>query len=257
MTSNHTVAEIKILLKAVENLSDPFLETLKADDRKGVQAALRSKLKEFEKIENAIKQKEKMLNYERSLRLEGYKFIAGIDEVGRGPLAGPVVAAAVILPDEVELLGLMDSKQLTAARRQELSEEIQNIAVAVGIGEVEPEEIDRINIRQATHLAMKRALDDCKIKAEFALIDAETIKDLNIPQQAIIKGDIHSYSIAAASIIAKVYRDAIMEQYDLIYPYYGFSSNSGYGTAEHLAGLEEYGPSPVHRTTFAPVKKYF
>jgi ribonuclease HII len=181
--------------------------------------------------------------------------VAGLDEVGRGPLAGPVVAAAVVLPKNCGIIGLNDSKQLSAKKREELFIEIQNKAVAIGIGIADHEEIDRVNIYQASKNAMKRALADLAITPEHLLVDAMTL-DTDIPQTSLIKGDARSISIAAASIMAKVFRDNLMKDYHDIFPHYGFDQNAGYGTKQHLAGLATHGICPIHRKTFAPVKQY-
>lgn len=175
--------------------------------------------------------------------------VAGVDEAGRGPLAGPVVAAAVILPPCSALPGVNDSKQLSPGEREELSEELAAIA-HYGIGVIGPEQIDEVNILQATYLAMQQAVAKLKLRPQFILADAVTIPNLNIPQKGIIKGDCLCISIAAASIMAKVARDRIMAAYDRIYPQYGFAHNQGYGTKEHLAALERYGPCPIHRVSF-------
>lgn len=181
--------------------------------------------------------------------------IAGVDEVGRGPLAGPVVAAAVILPADFELLGVNDSKQLSDKKRRELAPKIMAQAVAVGFGIVEAPEIDQINIYEASRVAMKQAVNQLKPPADYLLVDAMVV-DVNLPQEKLIKGDAKSASIGAASIVAKVKRDEMMAAYDAEYPGYDFASNAGYGTAAHLAGMAKHGITPIHRQTFAPVKKY-
>ncbi len=183
----------------------------------------------------------------------GFHFIAGIDEAGRGPLAGPVVAASVIFPSDFKLPGLDDSKQLTIRQRESFYGEIVNHAVAIGVGIVEPEIIDRVNILQATLLAAKTAVLNMVVPADYLLIDALDLSFLKIPQKSIIKGDMLSYSIAGASVVAKVTRDRIMEMYDLQFPEYQFNRHKGYGTKEHLKRLREYGPSPIHRKTFRGV----
>ncbi|AMG50234.1 ribonuclease HII [Enterococcus gallinarum] len=244
-----------------ERLFDPtfndlaFLQELQADERAGVQKLLQQYEKQLVKQQLLQEKYEEMMRFENEAFQQGARFIAGLDEVGRGPLAGPVVSAAVILPKECQILGLNDSKQLSAKKREELFIEIQNKAVAVGIGVVSPEEIDRINIYQASRLAMKEALIDLAVKPEHLLIDAMTI-ETDIPQQSLIKGDARSISIAAASIIAKVYRDNLMKDFHDVYPFYGFDQNAGYGTKVHLEGLASHGICPIHRKTFAPVKQY-
>ena len=186
---------------------------------------------------------------------EGFCFIAGIDEVGRGPLAGPVVAAAVVFPKYSELIPLVnDSKKLSEKQRIELQKQILEVpGIQYATAEVSPEEIDRINILAASHLAMKKAAAQLD-KVDFALIDGLPVKGFPIANQAIVKGDSKSASIAAASIIAKVYRDALMDKFASLYPEYGFESHKGYGTADHLAALKKHGPCPIHRKTFAPVR---
>jgi ribonuclease HII len=196
-----------------------------------------------------------LLRPERRLWSAGIAHIAGVDEVGVGPLAGPVLAAAVILPQEVALRGVDDSKKLSPVRREELAEKIRSAALGIGIGIVEPAEIDRLNIYRAALEAMRRAVETLPIRPEHLLIDARRIPALAIPQTPIIKGDARSYSIAAASIVAKVERDRIMCHLDALYPDYGFRDHMGYGTARHLAALSRYGPSPAHRRSFAPVRE--
>jgi ribonuclease HII len=179
-----------------------------------------------------------------------YSHICGIDEVGRGPLAGPVVAGAVILPKDCDILYINDSKQLSAAKREELYDEIMEKAVATGIGMVSPQRIDEINILQATYEAMREAIGKLAVTPDLLLNDAVTIPEVAIRQVPIIKGDAKSISIGAASIIAKVTRDRLMEDYDKILPEYHFASNKGYGSAEHIEALKKYGPSPIHRASF-------
>ena len=176
--------------------------------------------------------------------------VCGIDEAGRGPLAGPVAAAAVILPRECEILYLNDSKRLSPARRALLFDEIREKAVAFEIGMVSPERIDEVNILQATYEAMRKAIEGLSVRPELLLNDAVTIPGVDIPQLPIIKGDAKSVSIAAASILAKVARDRMMEEYALLYPDYGFEKHKGYGTAQHIAALRNYGPCPIHRRSF-------
>ncbi len=194
------------------------------------------------------------LDFENRAVAEGYKFIAGVDEVGRGCLAGAVVAAACILDLSKPLPeGLNDSKKLTAKKREQIAEELRANALAYSIGQVEAEEIDRINILQATKKAMRLAIENLQPKADFLLIDALQLKDVLLPQKAIIKGDATSASIAAASIIAKVYRDNLMREFDKIYPEYGFAKHVGYGTKVHFEALKTHGACPLHRTSFRGV----
>jgi ribonuclease HII len=190
------------------------------------------------------------LFYERQLLAEGKKLICGTDEVGRGPLAGPVVCAAVIMPLDDVIEGVDDSKKLTAKKRLALSEQIKNKAIAYNICAVEAQVIDEINILQATRLCMKNAIEGLKIKPDFVISDGNMTLDIDIEQNSIIKGDANSYSIGAASIIAKVYRDELMVQYAKEYPYYGFEKNAGYGTAAHIKGIIEHGLCPIHRRSF-------
>lgn len=204
--------------------------------------------KQKEKLEQEIARTEAMSVYEREY--SHYATICGIDEVGRGPLAGPVVAGAVILPKDNPILYLNDSKKLSEKKREALYDEIMEHAVATGIGIVAPARIDEINILQATYEAMRMAIENLKVRPDLLLNDAVTIPEVDIPQVPIIKGDAKSVSIAAASIIAKVTRDRMMVEYDQIIPGYDFASNKGYGTKAHIAGLKEHGPSPIHRRTF-------
>lgn len=191
--------------------------------------------------------------FEMEARATGARFIAGIDEVGRGALAGPVVAAAVILALDCLPVGLNDSKKLTAARREQLAVEIRATALAYGIARVEADDIDRINILRATRQAMCQAIAALDPTPDYLLLDAVPLKELALPQKAIIKGDAQSVSIAAASIIAKVARDRWMMDYEQEFPGYGFARNVGYGTAQHLQALQTLGPSPIHRLTFRKV----
>ncbi len=196
-----------------------------------------------------------MWEIEQSLAAQGYQMICGIDEAGRGPLAGPVCAAAVILPANLEIPGLDDSKKLSDKRRRELMPVIKEKAIAYGIGFASHEEIDEINILQATFLAMDRALAQLSVKPDFALIDGNREKDFGLPVKTVVKGDSLSANIAAASILAKVTRDDLMEQMAKEYPQYAFEVHKGYGTKAHYAALTEHGPSPIHRMTF--LKKFY
>lgn len=194
-------------------------------------------------------------NYESRCWEAGYETVCGVDEAGRGPLAGPVCAAAVILPRGLDIPGLNDSKKLTAKRREALYDIITEQALAYGIAFASEQEIDEINILQATFLAMERAMAQLAPPPELALIDGNRSKDFGLPVRTIVKGDGLSASIAAASILAKVTRDRLMEQYDEQYPQYGFAVHKGYGTKRHYAALREYGPCPIHRQTF--LKKFY
>ncbi len=193
--------------------------------------------------------------YEKELRKNGIKLIAGVDEVGRGPLVGPVVTACVILPDNFNLEGLTDSKKLTEKKRDFYYDEIMKQAISVGVGIVSNEEIDKINIYEATKVAMKQAIDNCDVRPEHVLIDAMKL-DLDIPSTSIIKGDLLSISISAASVIAKVTRDRMMYELDEKYPMYDFKSNKGYPTKKHMEAIKEYGIIPEHRKSYGPVKEY-
>lgn len=203
-----------------------------------------------ERLEKQKLRLEEMLVYERKLWDAGKEYIAGVDEVGRGPLAGPVVTAAVILPKDFSLLGVDDSKKLSPKRRDELFDRIKEVAICYAIGRREPERIDEINILEATKEAMQEAIDGLRIKPDHVLIDAVNLKTLRIPQSSIIHGDATSVSIAAASIIAKVTRDREMLEMAKLYPGYSFESNKGYGTAAHYEGLAAKGPCPIHRKSF-------
>lgn len=248
-----TTKEIKEQLLKVTEIDDIFFTDLLEDERKSVQQAVISTKKRLLKIKKLKEHFEEMKEFENKAFASGFQYIAGIDEVGRGPLAGPVVAAAVILPDDFELYEVNDSKQLSAAKREELFDKIKSSALAIGIGIIDQDVIDSVNIYEATKLAMKEAVANLEITPDCLLIDAMTL-DLAIPQEKIIKGDARSISIACASIIAKVTRDKMMEEYDLLYPGYGFAKNAGYGTKEHLNGLDTIGVTPIHRKTFAPIK---
>lgn len=248
-----TIKEIEALLQTMEDANHPVIKELQNDQRKGVQQALKRWQKKQEKhaqleVDFQIRNK-----YEQQLYDENITLIGGVDEVGRGPLAGPVVAACVILDPSLPILGLNDSKQLSATRRKQLVDTINERSLAVTIAQATPEEIDRLNIYQATKLAMERAVAALNHPVEHLLIDAMTIA-VDIPQQSIIKGDTHSNSIAAASIIAKEYRDQLMTDFSQQYPAYDFDSNMGYGTPAHLAALRKVGICPIHRRSFEPIK---
>lgn len=252
MQQKNTIGEIKKLLQMITNEEDPLLFELRKDTRKGVQNALQQWGKAREKEKLLLEKQQQMLVEERKLQEAGYHIIAGIDEVGRGPLAGPVVAAAVVLPTDLEALPINDSKKLSAAVREELYEIIMEKA-QVGIGVIDHSVIDEVNIYEATKLAMEKAINNLPVKPDALLIDAMRLP-IPIKQVSLIKGDAHSYSIAAASIIAKEYRDRMMKEYADQYPHYGFDKNAGYGTKAHLEGLKSYGVTPIHRRTFEPIK---
>ena len=255
MTEKYTIRQIKEILSSIHSIEDPMFQQLSLDMRKGVQTALKSCQKRIEKEQKRAEHFIEMQYYERLAYQEGANFIAGVDEVGRGPLAGPVVAAAVILPKNIEDLGFDDSKKLSASKREEIYRLIQEKAIAIGIGIVDADIIDQVNIYQASRLAMQQAVSELKIQPDYLLIDAMKI-DVNTPQIGIIKGDAKSISIAAASIVAKQVRDQMMQEFDELYPGYDFSNNAGYGTPKHLEGLKSKGICPIHRKTFAPIKDF-
>lgn len=246
---NKSVKEVKQEWEEADDQTRQVLYTTYAeDDRAGIISLLAKYRRQEKKMEAEINRVEQMLTYER--KYQEYEFICGIDEVGRGPLAGPVVAGAVILPKNCTILYLNDSKQLSAKRREELYDEIMEKAVATGIGCVSPARIDEINILQATYEAMRLAVSHLSVQPNLLLNDAVTIPGISITQVPIIKGDAKSLSIAAASVIAKVTRDRWMEEYDTILSGYGLAKNKGYGSAEHIAALQKLGPTPIHRATF-------
>ena len=255
MTEKYNISQIKEILSSIHSIEDPMFQQLSLDMRKGVQTALKSCQKRIEKEQKRAEYFIEMQYYERLAYQEGASFIAGVDEVGRGPLAGPVVAAAVILPKNIEDLGFDDSKKLSASKREEIYRLIQEKAIAIGIGIVDADIIDQVNIYQASRLAMQQAVSELKIQPDYLLIDAMKI-DVNTPQIGIIKGDAKSISIAAASIVAKQVRDQMMQEFDELYPGYDFSNNAGYGTPKHLEGLKSKGICPIHRKTFAPIKDF-
>lgn len=243
------IGEIREILQAASVDELPaFIAAYENDERAGVQALINKAKKKRLDYEKELLRTEKMKEYER--KYASFSYICGIDEVGRGPLAGPAVAGAVILPRDCQILYLNDSKQLSEKKREELYEVIMENAVSTGLGFVSPERIDEINILQATYEAMRQAIGKLEKEPDLLLNDAVTIPGVEIRQVPIIKGDAKSVSIAAASIIAKVTRDRLMVQYDEIYPEYGFASNKGYGAAAHIEALKKYGPTPIHRRSF-------
>ena len=243
------IGAIKEELQAAEDTSLPFfIKEYEKDVRAGVQKLVEQAKKRLQKLEDEKKRIYALQEYER--KYPDAAFICGIDEVGRGPLAGPVVAGAVILPKNCEILYINDSKKLSAAKREELYDVIMDQAISVGIGQASPERIDEINILQATYEAMREATNNLDVKPDILLNDAVTIPQVDIRQVPIIKGDAKSISIGAASIVAKVTRDRMMVDYEKEYPGYGFADNKGYGSAAHIAALKELGPTPIHRRSF-------
>ena len=248
-----TIKEIKATLEDVTDLADPRWTDFEADSRSGVQKVILQRKKAIQAEEAEDERLESMLRYEKEIYAQGFQLIAGIDEVGRGPLAGPVVAAAVILPKSCKIRYLNDSKKIPKSKHEAIYHEVLEQAVAVGIGIKDAQVIDQVNIYEATKLAMLEALCKLEPQPQQLLIDAMKL-DTPIPQQSIIKGDANSLSIAAASIVAKVTRDRLMSDFDQTYPGYGFAKNAGYGTSEHLEGLNSLGITPIHRRSFEPIK---
>ena len=248
-----TIKEIKEQLADIQQLDDPLLAELEQDSRSGVIQAIAKRKREIQKCLDEDERLEGMLAYEKECYARGMELIAGVDEVGRGPLAGPVVAAAVILPKACKIPGLNDSKKIPKSKHKEIYEAVLQNAVAIGIGIKDNQVIDQVNIYEATKLAMMEAIGQLDPQPQHLLIDAMKL-DLPISQTSIIKGDANSLSIAAASIVAKVTRDQMMEEFDREYPGYDFAQNAGYGTAKHLAGLDKRGVTPIHRRSFEPVK---
>lgn len=243
------ISEIRETLQAASISELPaFITACEKDKRAGVVSLVNKAKKRLESYEKELARTEKMKEYEK--KYSSFSYICGIDEVGRGPLAGPVVAGAVILPEDCDILYLNDSKQLSEKKREELYDVIMEKAVSTGLGFVSPERIDEINILNATYEAMREAIGKLDPAPELLLNDAVTIPGVSIRQVPIIKGDAKSISIAAASIIAKVTRDRLMVQYDTVYPEYGFASNKGYGAQMHIDALRKYGPTPIHRRSF-------
>lgn len=244
-----SIREIKEEFKQIPPEKFPeYMDLYRDDSRKGVQDFLKTQENRMKKYEAELVRIEELCSFEK--KYSDYSYICGVDEVGRGPLAGPVVAGAVILPKDCRILYINDSKKLSAKKREELSAEIQEKALAVGIGLSTQDRIDEINILQATYEAMRKAIASLSVEPSLLLNDAVTIPAVDIPQVAIVKGDARSISIGTASIVAKVYRDRMMEEYDKMYPGYGFASNKGYGSKEHIEALHRMGPCPLHRRSF-------
>lgn len=243
------IEEIKEILKNTEEaVLDDALNQFRQDERPGVKKLVLQYEKKAQKYEKELKRIENMRSYENKYRNADY--ICGIDEVGRGPLAGPVVTCAVILPKDCKILYVNDSKKLSEKKREELYDIIMEQALDVSIGIESPKVIDEINILQATYSAMRKSIEGLKYEPDIILVDAVTIPGIHYKQEPIIKGDAKSITIAAASIIAKVTRDRMMVEYDKLYPGYDFASNKGYGTERHIQALKEKGASPIHRYSF-------
>lgn len=246
-----TVKPIAVIKKEIEAAGDSMAELLaqyETDPRKGVQNLIQKAKRQQEKLQQEQKRLQQMRVFER--KYQEYQAICGIDEAGRGPLAGPVVAGAVILPPDCEIVYLNDSKKLSEAKREQLYEEIQEKAVSWAVGIVSQERIDEINILQATYEAMRQAIGKLTVTPDLLLVDAVHIPEVAQKQIGIIKGDAKSVSIAAASIMAKVTRDHIMVEMDARYPEYGFAGHKGYGSKAHIEAIRQYGPCPIHRRTF-------
>lgn len=245
-----SIKDIKQLFEQAEKEQwNALFSQYKTDERAGVQKLITQYENKLLKHKKEQERLYRMLEFERKYGDE-FCCICGIDEAGRGPFAGPVVAGAVILPKGLTIEGLNDSKQVSAKKREELYDEIKEKAVSVGIGMSSPARIDEINILQATYEAMREAISKLEVTPQILLNDAVTIPDVIIPQVPIIKGDAKSISIGAASIIAKVTRDRLMKEYAKLMPEYDFASNKGYGSSAHISALKKYGPSPIHRATF-------
>ena len=244
-----SINEVKAIYQAAcENELPEFISRFRSDERSGVQKLVAGAGKKLEALEKEKQRIWELQKYEREY--ESYGYICGIDEVGRGPLAGPVVAGAVILPKNCDILYINDSKQISEKKREELYDIIMEKAVACGIGYASPERIDEINILQATYEAMRQAIANLSVQPDLLLNDAVNIPQVNMKQIPIIKGDAKSISIGAASIIAKVTRDRLMTDYARIFPEYDFAGNKGYGSAAHIEALKKYGPTPIHRKSF-------
>jgi len=244
-----SISNIKdIFNNTPENKLQMFIEQYKDDSRQGVANLVKRAAKKIDDYNKEIERTYKLSEFER--KYSDYEFICGIDEVGRGPLAGPVVAGAVILPKDCDILYINDSKKLSAKKREELYEVIMEKAVCAKTAVVSPKVIDEINILQATYEAMREAVNKLSVKPDILLNDAVTIPGIDVKQIPIIKGDAKSLSIASASILAKVTRDRLMTEYDSLYPEYGFARHKGYGTKVHIEAIKEYGPCPIHRRTF-------
>lgn len=246
-----SVNQIKQHLSSVD--LDKIPEAIKIyleDERISVKKLIEQYQKKYIKYQNELQRIKEISKYETELYQKGKNYIAGIDEVGRGPLAGPVMTCAVILPKDCNVLGINDSKKLSASQRENICIQLKKIAIDISISKVEADEIDKINILQSVYKSMKQSVNNLNTKPDIVLVDAVSIPDINVEQLSIVKGDAKSISIAAASIIAKVTRDKLMDEYSKKYPEYGFERNKGYGTKEHIDAIKEYGLCPIHRRTF-------
>jgi ribonuclease HII len=239
-----------LLIERGPEVYPDVIRALESDPRGGAQKLVRLCQSKLDEVDRERERIGRMFSYERQVWAMGYKFVAGLDEVGRGPLAGPVVAAAVVLPGELMLPGLDDVKRLSPKRRQELYELIKREAIAIGIGMVHPSGIDEANVTMATYKAMVKAVAQLHIAPDYLLIDALHLPNVTQPQAPIVDGEGQSCSIAAASIVAKVVRDEQMIEMDRLYPVYGFANHKGYGTQEHRDALERFGPCPIHRKNY-------
>lgn len=255
MSEKLSISDVKAKLATLTDENDQFVSTIVNDERKGVKTALQSFHRRIERNKKMKQGFEQRLSFERQFWNAGDQYVAGIDEVGRGPLAGPVVTAAVIIDSSFDLLGVTDSKQLTAHERETLYLKIVKEAVEVNIAVKDNQIIDQYNIYATTKIAMNEAINGLRHRPTQLIVDAVPL-DIDIPQTTLIKGDQKSVSVAAASIVAKEYRDHLMQDYDQIYPGYDFANNMGYGTAKHLSGLKKLGITPIHRHSFAPVRKF-
>ena len=250
MADEKKIKDIQDELKNAETKElSAFVQKYQEDQRAGVVKLVSQANKRIDKYKAEIQRMENLKFFERKYG-DVFHVICGIDEAGRGPLAGPVVAGAVVFPADTDITGINDSKKLTEKKREELYDLIMKKAVSVGIGMASPQRIDEINILQATYEAMREAISKLSVTPDLLLNDAVTIPELPMKQVAIVKGDAKSVSIGAASIIAKVTRDRLMYEYDKVMPEYGFAKHKGYGTKEHIEAIKKYGPSPIHRTTF-------
>lgn len=244
-----TIAQINLeFIKADIGMLAELLDQYQSDHRSGVMNICRKYNSRLEEYKKELMRIDSMKNFDKSY--DDCTYICGMDEVGRGPFAGPVVVAALILPKDCDILYINDSKKLTEKKREDLYDKILKEAISYGIGSIPPNRIDEINILQATYEAMQQAVNNLKVEPDILLIDAVTIPNLSIRQVPVNKGDAKSYSIAAASILAKVTRDRLMVAYDKVFPGYGFADNKGYGSAQHIEALKLLGPTPIHRMSF-------